>query len=341
MSGGKGGSTPSGNTTTTTTSQPWSVQQPYLTDIFAQAQNLYQNFTPQYFPGQTYSPENNAQANALQSIVGTQPGADLTAATGANLSNNVLSGGIFNQDPSMFGLGMIGAGATPAGQTLQNYASGMYSAAGNPYTQGLTDSIMASTIPSIQKQFINGGGLSSPDAAYATSQGANAAVAPVLANLFQQEQQNQLGAAAGLGQLQTTALTNLGNQYGSDVGKQMQGLALLPGTISSLYSPAQATLSAGGAQQTFDQAAINDAIQRFNYSQTLPYQQLNEYLGQVAGNYGGTGTTTSPYFTNPVANALGMGLGGLQLLGGLGGLGGGKAAGSAGTAAGLIGAGLI
>lgn len=47
----KGGSVPK-NTTQTTKSEPWSGQQPYLQQIFAQAQQLYNNDRPQYYPGQ-------------------------------------------------------------------------------------------------------------------------------------------------------------------------------------------------------------------------------------------------------------------------------------------------
>lgn len=51
MSGGGGG----GNQTTT--SSPWAGQQPYLTDLFSQAQNLWQTGSGQsYYPGQTVAP---------------------------------------------------------------------------------------------------------------------------------------------------------------------------------------------------------------------------------------------------------------------------------------------
>jgi hypothetical protein len=61
--GGKGGSQPSGftNVTQTQNTQPWAPQQPYLQQAFGQAQNLFQNWTPQYYPQSTVAPINNEE----------------------------------------------------------------------------------------------------------------------------------------------------------------------------------------------------------------------------------------------------------------------------------------
>jgi len=45
-----------GATTTVEKSDPWEGQQPYLKDIFAQAQDQYQTGAPEYYPGQTLAP---------------------------------------------------------------------------------------------------------------------------------------------------------------------------------------------------------------------------------------------------------------------------------------------
>ena len=42
----------SGSNTTTQKADPWSGQQPYLTDLYAKAQRLP---TQQFFPGQTFA----------------------------------------------------------------------------------------------------------------------------------------------------------------------------------------------------------------------------------------------------------------------------------------------
>ena len=52
MSKGGGGG---GSTTQTQKSEPWIGQQPYLTDLYQQAQQLYQQGPQQFFPGRTYA----------------------------------------------------------------------------------------------------------------------------------------------------------------------------------------------------------------------------------------------------------------------------------------------
>ena len=45
-----------GTQTTIQQSDPWSKQQPHLETIFAEAQRLYQQPGPHYFPGETIAP---------------------------------------------------------------------------------------------------------------------------------------------------------------------------------------------------------------------------------------------------------------------------------------------
>lgn len=399
MSGGGGKqNTPSGSTTVTNTSNsaPWSVQQPYLQQAFGQAQNLFQNNTPQYFPGATYAQPDTAQESALNSLANA--GASLNPLLSGSVENlqTLIGGNILNNDPLtplMYGLANNPAGASTLNSlssnnlgvnnagygTLNNLSSGNIGAnspgfstlsdfAGgqgtNPYLASVSNSILSQAIPASQAGFINGGGLSSPEAAYATSQGATAALAPTLSSLFENERNRQLSAAGTLGGMRETAATTLGSQalqggqlqasaagtlgslqntaasnaateYQNDIAKQIQALSLVPQTTANYDMPAQQQYAAGAQGQQLDQSAINDAIQRFNYAQTLPYQQLNEYLGQIGGNYGsqGSGSTTTPFFTNSVGSALGGALGGAQLgtsilgSGGLGLLSNGVAAG--------------
>jgi hypothetical protein len=67
-----------------------------------------------------------------------------------------------------------------------------------------------------------------------------------------------------------------------------------------------------------------------------PFSTLQRYQSLISGQPGGTQTGQTPYFTNPFANALGLGLGGVGLYNGLGaaGLFGGSAAAGIGGAAG-------
>jgi hypothetical protein len=601
MAGGGKNPAPSGQTTQTTNQQPWSVQQPYLENAFAGAQQLYGTGGPQYYPNATYATPVSAQIGGLNDMWST--GATLNAESNIPLSlmNSVLNGQFMQGNPALGPLSQLGqqnygqnnlgtqglAGLaygntgydthTPYGgliyaggnnaarlnpafdslsslagqgagsilqnpynvlsflsntnQATQNPAYGMlgqigqqgadlsnpnnvlnflantnqatqnsaYGALGNlatsgasglsgplsdlqriagrggtglsrplgalesyasgsqtnPYLDQLSKTTLAGVLPNIQKQFIEGGSLSSPQAAYASSQGASAALAPVLNQAFQQEQQNQinaanmegnlrlgrgqlqtqagqaaanamlgqagvqtqaanalgnqyltgagqaanaaglmgnlglgnigartqaanalggqyltgagqaanaagtlgnlalgnaglqsqtglgvgnqllqgqgmqnsalsnaLSAATGLGGLQQTAGANLGNlaiggqnaqtnalnalanAYGTSVDQITKTLALYPQTAQGALTGSQAEVAAGGGQQALNQQAINDAIQRWNYGQTQPYQNLSNFLGNISGNYGGTLTQSNPYYLNKGANLM-------------------------------------
>ncbi len=567
-----GGKSPS-TVTSTQNSAPWSAQQPYLQDIFTNAQNLYGTGGPQYFPGQTYATPTDAQNQALSSIeaqaqndplassansgnqwlinnsvdanptynlwqqfagnnlgannagaatlrgiaqngvanpalgmlsgfagnnaASSAPGSSILASlagggnlgtgnaggstlaqlmgqnyggAGANAGSGILSqlaGQNFgqgygsnvlaglagqNQGLSAPGAGTLArlssgnlAAMNPADPAFAQYASGSHVAAGNPYLTALSQNVLSQVVPGIESQFIQGGGLSSPEAASATAAGATSALAPSLFANYQNEEANQLNAAgqlsnaylqgtglqgslagqlanlglsgAGLQGQQAQALQQLGlsgsqlqgqqaqslagnilqgagqqagaaGQYGNlalggsglqgslaqnlasnyltgqgqqigaagTLGSQalqgnqlqqsaasgliqsllqgqglqqqatsglqnswqqalqtmLQSLALSPQTQQMPYTDLSQLYAAGGTQQGLNQAQINDAIQRYNYQQTQPYQALNQYIGQVTGNYGGTSQLTQPNLGQG-QNILGSALGGAGL----------------------------
>ena len=318
---------------------------------------------------------NAAGTSALSSIAGANPS---NGAAGASTLSSIAS-----TSPS----------SNPGNSAFQPYASGqMLGAAANPYTSPLAQSVLSQVVPGIQSQFIQGGMLNSPEAAYATSQGATAALAPVLQQQYQQEEQNQLqaggalsnaylqglglqsgaasnllsgslegsglqsaaannllqgflggnqqqlSAALGEGQfglgasnlqqsaasdlanqylqgagLETTNTTGLQNSYSSGIQQMLGALALQPQTQGLAYNALGNEYAAGATDQSLQQQAINDAVQRWNYGQMLPYNQLNEYIGQITGNYGGTTSLTQPFLGATGSNLLGGALGGASL----------------------------
>jgi hypothetical protein len=314
--GGKGGS-PSGFTTTTAnaSSAPWAAQQPYLEQGFQKASDLFNNYQPQYYPGMTAAPINPNTNAGLNSLAGyaanTLPGFTSNA---MGFNSGLLSGDYTANDPSLGILQNLASGGGPL-SNLSDIASGARLKEGNPYITGLTDSIKAQVVPSIQKQFIDGGGLSGSFAPYATAQGVAAALGPLMFQQYQSDTQNQMQAAGLMNQGQLGAAGALSSAYGGDIGRQLQGLALAPQTGALGALPGQTELSAGTTEQGQQQNIINDAIQRWNYGQTLPYSLLNQFLGQIGGNYGGqsSSATSNPYYINQGANALSGGLGGALL----------------------------
>jgi len=152
--GGGGGTTTS---TTNTVSNPWSGQQPFLTQQYQAAQNLYNNPSdyPQLFPGATsgseVAPLNNQEQSSINNLYSAGTYSPLLNST-ANAQNYILNGGFLNQ--------------------------------GNPYQQAELGSLAASVTPQIESQFTQGNSMNNPAAAYATAQGLGAAEAPLLAQNY-------------------------------------------------------------------------------------------------------------------------------------------------------------
>lgn len=86
--GSKGGSSGGGgNTTTTTKSDPWSGQQPYLSQQFGQAQNLYDTgqLAPQYFPGQTIAAPSGQTSQAITDLTNQSNSSQAADLANANI----------------------------------------------------------------------------------------------------------------------------------------------------------------------------------------------------------------------------------------------------------------
>jgi hypothetical protein len=243
------------------------------------AQNLYQNYTPQYYPNNTNAPVNDWQSNSLQGI---------------------------------YGSGMQGSAVDANAQNAaQNYTNGSMLSAGNPYFQQMATTLGQTITPQVMSQFESSGRYGSGAAANALSSALTNKIGDMAYNNYNQGQTNQLQAAA-----------------------------LSPGLSQTDYTNLNAANTAGNALQGQQQNQINADAGRYNYYQQLPYQQLQNYQQAVTGQYGGTQSTSQPYYQNPLASAAGAASGIGGLLSGAGSLGLGSLFGGAGGAAAGWGGGL-
>lgn len=142
-----------------------------------------------------------------------------------------------------------------------------------------------------------------------------------LANLGQQNIGNRLAAGNALTSLgfgnNNTRLAGAAGQaqnFQSGIGDQLTAASYAPTLANMAYNQAGAFTGAGTQQQGLDQAAINDAVSRYNYQQQLPYSNLANYMNMIQGNYGGTSSTSTPYFQNQTADTLGT-IGGIAQIG--------------------------
>lgn len=306
-------------------SAPWGPQQQYLKEGFAQAENLFKNYTPQYYSGSTVAPFNDAQQQALTGIENTAQNNPFTQ-NAMNFGNALESGQYLNSNPGMGYFSNLVDPNNTQNQALSDYASGKY-LNNNPYQDQQAQSILSQVLPQVTSGFVNGNSLGNPSAAYAAAQGATSALAPIEYSNYQQQQQNQLNAAGQLNSNLATAGSGAGGLYGQAMQQMLGGLGIAPQTQGLAYGDLNQLFGAGQQQQNQSQQELNDQVNRFNYYQQLPYNQLNQFQSEIGGNYGGQFTT--PYYTNPLSATMGTlgGLGtlgqglGLSTAGGLGGFG--------------------
>lgn len=153
MSGGS-----RGTTTTIQQSDPWSKQQPYLEEIFGEAQRLYRMPGPSYYPGQSiagFSPETELALNARAA--------------------RAMAGSPLQQ---------------VAGQQVLNTLGGHYLSAGNPYFAGMVGRIADEVRPRLDSQFAASGRYASG----AHQEAAARALADATASLAYQNYADERGA---------------------------------------------------------------------------------------------------------------------------------------------------
>lgn len=211
---------------------------------------------------------------------------------------------------------MNGSPLTGAAQgELMKTLNGDYlDAAKNPYLMAASDSIMAKTLPAINARFAASGRGQSGLGAKAAGEGVASAMSAAGLQNYQAERTNMQRAQLFAPQL--------ANQDYFDIAKLGE---------------------VGAARESADQQGIDEAMNRFNFENQAPWQQLQQYMGMINGNYGGQNTSTATGPRKSVGAGLlggavsGAGLG--YLAGdalGLGSTGGALAGGGVGSLLGLL-----
>jgi hypothetical protein len=135
------------------------------------------------------------------------------------------------------------------------------------------------------------------------------------------------------------ALTNTAGQlafqnYDTERGRQQAMIGAAPQLAGADYTDINQLLQTGQAAEGYQEAAMADAVNRFNFAQQAPYMKLQSYLSGAYGAPSGMQQTT-PVYRNQMGNILGGALTGAALGGGTG-LGAGVGAGI-GAGLGLLG----
>lgn len=235
-------------------------------------------------------------------------------APAARAAQDVFEQGIQGVSSQASQAGRFGSGAM--GQ-LQDRASGQFS-------QALTD-------VAGQLAFQN----------YAQERGLQEAAMGRLGALSQQDVQNRMSGAQALTQSQQQAIqsqlqaaSGLAQTAGQDFARQLQAAGMAPDMAAQDYADIQRLIDLGQMQESYQELALADAMNRFNFQQAAPQQNLQSYLSAAFGAPMGS-QVSQPIFRSQVGGALSGGLAGA----GLAGLGGFNPliGGALGAGAGLLG----
>lgn len=124
-----------------------------------------------------------------------------------------------------------------------------------------------------------------------------------------------------------TALTNTAGQlayqnYDAERSRQQAMIGASPALANQDYYDIGKLYEAGQTAEGYQERALADDINRYNYEQNLPQAKLDQYLKNVYGAPGGS-ITTQPLYRNQGANFLGGAMAGYEMFGPWGALGGG------------------
>lgn len=249
---------------------------------------------------------------------------------GASTFGQAASGGFIN--PAQAGIQNVAGGGFLTGSPYQQQ---MIAAATRPLVQQYSEQVM----PTIASQYSSAGrygsgamqqaqskasesfarGLGDVTAGivgqdYARERAFQENARQQLAQLGQQDVANRLAGATGLQQAQQAALgTQLAATQGlnqaqqSDLARQLMAAQAAPSFYQMGFLPSQALAQVGAAQEKIASQPLQEAIQRYQFSQQLPYTQLQAYLSSIYGSpMAGSQYPAMPQAqTNPIGSALG------------------------------------
>ena len=280
---GKKGGGGGGSTTTVQKADPWAGQQPYLQDIFQQAQQLYNagGMAPNYYPGQTVAGQSDWTKQALQMQADRAQSGSPLITNASNAMNNITTGQALAGNQGLNTLNQL-------------------SQEDNPYVDELYNRANSQVQANLDGNFNRAGRYGSGAHEAAAADAANNLAAQMYSSLWDK----RADAAQSAGQL-----------YNTGIGQQVVAGQTGQQLANQAYTDAEALSQAGGMMDDYNQQLINANIDRYNYDQQKALLALQNYNNLIQGSYGGTTTTTGQQSSS--GSTLGNVAGGALTGGGL------------------------
>ena len=193
-------------------------------------------------------------------------------------------------------------------QEINKILSGDYlDPTSNPYAQSVYNQMAGDVTSQVNSQFTNAGRFGS---------GANQEI-----------------LARSLGELGNKFY---GDQYNQERANMVNATQIAPQLGEMDYNDIGKLQQIGQEKESLEMAKLQDAIARYDYDQTQPYQKLNQYLGSLGAAVPSNTLSTQPVFRNTGAGLLSGAMSGAQITGMIPGIGGGMGAGIGGLLGGFF-----
>ena len=129
---------------------------------------------------------------------------------------------------------------------------------------------------------------------------------PITQNVQSQfSRAGRLGSGANQDVLARSLATPLMQNYENERARQNQMIGVAPNLAQSDYSDYANLAKVGAMRQDQAQKQIMSNMDRYNFLQSAPTQNLNQFLGQVGKAAGGYNSQTTPMVSNPLNQTLG------------------------------------
>ena len=303
-------------------------QLPALVEAFGSARNLYDagQYSPSYFPSQTYAGFDPAQQTAQDAIMRYATESGIPDALSAAAQTGLVGGIDYGLGGMEYSANLAQplsqgqyAGLTPFdegqyGGLLSgdvDYTSGAFGDMATAYREQAEDQMEKALSNVRGKQVLYQPGGSSrgdifqAEAIEQAQKDLNRNLASLYSGAYSRAQAERVPAA----QLGMQA-----QQYGMGLGPEgaaaTQGfLGQYPSVMGAPLGMAGAVGDVGAQRRAMTQAGLDEAMARHQYEATLQQNALQNYMAAISGEWGGTTTATAPG-QSPVGSILGALAGG-------------------------------
>lgn len=305
------------DSTVTNVTQVDPVTQQWRQGIMNAGGALYNQGTPNYYPGQTWTPFSNQTQSGLDYLQGyAQQGAP-----GLQQAQNAMGQAMSGWNPAM----PMAAGAAqgslygnPANQQLQGFGG-----ASNPHLDGLWNQGAEKVANAVNGNFMQAGRFG-PNAGHtgALTEGLGNLYSQIYAPAYESERNRGLSAAQTMGGLYDSGANRtlqgiglFGDMYGQGQDNAARAAGMLPGLYQYGQMPGQSMLDIGGMYEGQAQNMIDADMARYNYAGNAPWQYLQQYAQMMGGlpDFSGSAQTQSGPGRNRVMSGMGGAMAGFQL----------------------------